>query len=163
MDKLFAFHFVGDTLRDGRPIPPDGVWLEHVGPIAMCESGLHASIEPFDALGYAPGATLCYVEVSGDIEHQTDKLVARRRRIISRIDATDLLSAFAREQALSVIHLWDAPTIVYQYLKTGDVSIRSTAWSAARSAAWSTAESAAWSAARSTFNDRVYRAMNIER
>ena len=46
MDNIFAFHFVGDTLRDGRPIPSDGEWLTHDGPVVMCISGLHASLEP---------------------------------------------------------------------------------------------------------------------
>ena len=36
------WHFVGDTLRDGRPVPPDGEWLEHTGPIDWCRSGLYA-------------------------------------------------------------------------------------------------------------------------
>jgi hypothetical protein len=25
-DHVLAWHFVGATLRDGRPIPPDGEW-----------------------------------------------------------------------------------------------------------------------------------------
>jgi hypothetical protein len=41
--KTIAYHFVADKLRDGRAIPPDGVWLEHTGKVEMCESGLHAS------------------------------------------------------------------------------------------------------------------------
>lgn len=41
-----AYHFVGETLRDGRPVPADGEWLEHDGKIIMCEAGLHASLHP---------------------------------------------------------------------------------------------------------------------
>ena len=37
------YHFVGSTLRDGRPVPPDGEWLVHDGPVEMCASGLHAA------------------------------------------------------------------------------------------------------------------------
>ena len=44
------YHFTGDTLRDGRPIPKPGVWLKHDGPVIPCKSGLHASEHPFDAL-----------------------------------------------------------------------------------------------------------------
>ncbi len=55
-----AYHFVGDTLRDGRPVPLDGEWLVHEGPAVMCESGLHASRHPYDALRYAPGNVLCH-------------------------------------------------------------------------------------------------------
>ena len=144
-----AYHFVGPTLRDGRPVPPDGEWLEHDGPCVMCESGLHASRHPFDALRYAPGSTLCMVECEDVVEEDSDKFVCRRRRIVRRIDATDLLRRFARAQASKVLHLWDAPQVVRDYLATGDESLRSAARSAAWSAAWSSASaSAAWSAAR---------------
>lgn len=54
--SVFAWHFVGETLRDGRPVPPDGEWLTHDGVCVLCESGLHASRDPFDALYHAPGA-----------------------------------------------------------------------------------------------------------
>ena len=46
---VLAWHFLsGDTLRDGTKAPKDGEWLEYTGPIKMCESGLHASRNPFD-------------------------------------------------------------------------------------------------------------------
>ena len=144
---MIAFHFTGDTLRDGRAIPPIGEWLEHEGTITPCESGLHASADPFDALGYAPGATLHMVEIEGDlVEHGSpaNKMVGRRRRIIASIDATPLLWDFARWCALQVIHLWDCPEVVRRYLETGDESIRAAARDAARDAAWA----ASWDAAR---------------
>src|SRR5215475_12160297 len=96
-----AWHWVNDTLRDGRPVPKDGVWLEHEGPAAMCESGLHASRDPFDALHYAPGNVLCLVECEDIVAEQKDKLVCRRRRIVARRDMTGYLRWFARSQALS--------------------------------------------------------------
>ena len=124
---MIAYHFVGQTLRDGRPIPPDGEWLEHDGPLVMCESGLHASAHPFDALQYAPGATLCLVELDGEIITEGDKSVAMRRRIVTRIDATDLLRSFARQCASDVLHLWDAPQAVKDYLGTGNENLRAAA------------------------------------
>jgi hypothetical protein len=33
------YHFTSDKLRDGRPIPAIGEWLEHIGPIVPCQSG----------------------------------------------------------------------------------------------------------------------------
>ena len=135
-----AWHFVGKTLRDGRPIPADGVWLVHDGALVMCSSGLHFSVHPFDALRYAPGATLCQVEVE-DYTIEGDKGVSRQRKIIARRDATVMLRAFARAQALSVIHLWDAPAVVREYLETGVEDLRA----AARAATW--AAEAAWDAA----------------
>ena len=148
-----AYHFVGDTLRDGRPIPADGEWLVHGGEVVMCESGLHASRDPFDALQYAPGPVLCLVECEGIVSEDKDKLVCRRRKIIARFDATDTLRAFARWCALSVIHKWDAPQVVRDYLTTGDESLRDVARAAAWGATWdaeraATELAAAWDAAR---------------
>ena len=148
-----AYHFTGATLRDGRPIPPVGEWIEHIGPIAPCESGLHASIDPLDALQYAPGPMLHLVDLDGEIlEHGTppDKLVGRRRRIVASIDATDLLREFARWCALQVVHLWQCPDVVRRYLETGDESIRVAARDSARAsarAAWAAAKDAARAAA----------------
>jgi hypothetical protein len=147
-----AYHFVFDTPRDGSPIPGDGEWLEHSGEVVICQSGLHASSHPFDALQYAPGSTLCLVEVDGVVTRQEDKLVAKRRRIVKRIDAEPLMREFSRWCALQVIELWDAPEVVRQYLTTGDEGIRdaarAAAWAAARDAAWDAARAAAWAAAR---------------
>ena len=153
-----AYHFVGDKLRDGCPVPPDGEWLVHDGPVRMCESGLHASRHPFDALMYAPGPILCLVDCDEIDAEDVDKLVCRRRRIVARFDATTMLRAFARQCALDVIHLWDAPQVVRDYLTTGDESVRDgtrdDAWAAARAAAWD----AAWEAARAAARDAAWEA-----
>jgi hypothetical protein len=133
--KTIAYHFVADKLRDGRAIPPNGEWLEHTGEIEMCTAGLHASLHVADALKYAPGAMLCLVELDGEIGVGDDKVVASKRRIIARFDATELLRADARASALSVIHLWNAPAVVKQYLETGDKSLRIEARNAAYAAA----------------------------
>jgi hypothetical protein len=145
--KTIAYHFVADKLRDGRAIPPDGVWLEHTGKVEMCESGLHASLHVADALKYAPGATLCLVELGGEIQTGDDKLVASKRRIIARFDATELLRKDARDSALSVIHLWKAPAVVKRYLEIGGESLRIEAQSAADAAAYAAAAYAAADAA----------------
>ena len=157
------YHFTGKTLRDGSPIPKIGEWLElpENVKIKACPSdmdiangygGLHASGHPFDALLYAPGSTLHLVELDGElIEHGSpvDKVAARRRKIVATIDAEPLLREFARKCALSVIHLWDAPEVVKQYLTTGDESLRAAARAAARAASWAAdaARAAAWAAA----------------
>jgi hypothetical protein len=150
-DTILAWHFCDDTLRDGRPIPPDGEWLVHDGDVIPCVNGLHASARIIDALKYAPGSTICRVEVRGDIKrHGNDKLVGRERRILWRVDGEQLLRKFARSCALDVIHLWKAPPIVRQYLETGDESIRAAAGAAenaARAAAWAAARAAARAAA----------------
>jgi hypothetical protein len=151
-----AWHFVGNTLRDGTLIPEDGVPLIYHGELKLCESGLHASLHPFDALQYAPGNTLCLVECAGNVLHSDDKLVCSERTIIARMDATKMLRYFARMQALSVIHLYPMrdtgeDDVVLDYLMTGDESLQAVAqaaaWDAAQAAAWDAAGDAAWDAA----------------
>jgi hypothetical protein len=155
-----AWHFVGNKLRDGRPVPADGVTLKHDGPVVLCSQGLHASLHPFDALQYAPGNTLCLVECSGIFAHESDKFVCSKRTIIARMDAEPLLRHFARQQALSVVHLWDAPQVVLDYLMSDDAArdaasaaASSTARAAARAAASAAARDAAWVAARAAACD----------
>ena len=113
----------------------------------LCDSGLHASRRPWHALAYAPGSVLCLVELDGECVDGDDKLVARRRMIVQRVDLSSHLRAFARSEALRVIHLWDAPGVVRQYLTSGDESLRSAAGAAARAAAGAAAWDAAWDAA----------------
>src|SRR5690606_11571318 len=148
---MIAYHFVGSTLRDGRPVPPDGEWLVHDGPVVLRDSGLHASRRPWDALQFAPSATLCLVEVADIVEEEKNKLVARRRRIVRRVDLTEDLLSFACACARDVLHLWDAPDVVRRYLESGDETLRAAAWTAALAAgggdAWVAARNAAWTAA----------------
>jgi hypothetical protein len=146
-----AWHFVGETLRDGRAIPADGELLIHDGTLAMCAKGLHCSKRLIDALGYAPGDTICRVEYGGRRLYDTDKLVATERTILWRVDAGGLLYKFARLCALDVIDNWNAPETVIEWLKTGNEDLRS----AARSAAYSADYSAARSAARQKQNNRL--------
>ena len=143
-----AWHFVGNMLRDGSPVPDDGVRLVHTRDVIPCESGLHASEHPFDALQFAPGPVLCLVECGGIITthgNPVDKIACSERTIIARMDATPLLRWFARMQALSVAHLLgDAPAeIVLDWLMTGDDAARAAARDAARDAAWAVARAAA--------------------
>jgi hypothetical protein len=147
-----AWHFVGKTLRDGSPIPADGEWLEFTGKIELCRSGLHASRDPFDALRFAPGNTLCLVDCAGDVVESKDKLVCSRRRIVARMEARELLLYFARMQALSVVHLWDAPGVVLDYLMTGDDAdaAYAAANAAANAANANAAADAAYAAATAT-------------
>ena len=138
-----AWHFVGDTLRYGEPIPADGKLLHHTGSVVICRSGLHASKLLIDALTFAPGNIICRDECDEVVDEQHDKLVCRKRTILWRIDGEELLREFARKCALDVIHLWDAPQIVIDFLQTGDPKLQAAARAAAEAAAWD----AAWAAA----------------
>src|SRR5271165_32903 len=155
-EPILAWHFVGDKLRNGDPIPPDGETLHYDRPLEMCKSGLHASVRIIDALQYAPGNTVCRVECGGEIILGLDKLICRERTILWRVEAESILWTFSRQQALGVIHLWNAPSLVRQYLETGQDDLRAAAYvvardvarAVARAAASAAARDAAWAAAR---------------
>ncbi len=165
MNKKYYYHFTGDTLRDGRPIPPIGKWLKHRGPIIPCVSGLHASEHPYDALTYAPGSRLHRVKLRGGMEPHgcpIDKWCAGARKIVASIDAEQLLRRFARRRALDAVSKYwkDAPPVVLEYLKTGSEELRAeardAAWAAAWAAARAAARDAAWAAARAAARDAAW-------
>ena len=143
-----AWHFLcdGNKLRDGRTAPDDGVMLVHPGRPRLCQSGLHASLRPSDALHYAPGNILCLVECGGVVIHAYGKLVCTERTIIARLDATEMLGYYARMQALKATEFWAAPDVVLEYLMTGDESLRE----AANNATYNASDS--YSAIKATYN-----------
>jgi hypothetical protein len=126
--------------------------------IVLCKNGLYASCDPLNALYYAKGPYLHKVQCCDD------KLDARSCKYFVVRDAANMLRRFAREQALSVIHLWEAPKVVKQYLVTGDETLKSIACaaaSAAACAATSATISAAASAAACAAHARGARAPNV--
>ena len=147
MNEL-AWHFLaggpeGPRLRDGRPLEV-GRWYEHEGPLALCESGYHASTRALDALKYAPGTWVSLCEIDGAVLRDADKVCARRRCALWAADATATLRLFACSCALDVAHLWAMPSVVRRYLETQDESLRD----AARAHAAVLAAGAAAAAAR---------------
>jgi len=87
------------------------------GELTPCERGLHSSPTPFDALGYAFGEILWEVEIPKTaIIHDDDKYVSHTRKYIRKVDLTKACRQFACQCALDVIHLWDAPRVVNEYL-----------------------------------------------
>ena len=177
-ETTFGWHLVGATLRDGSAIPRDGAWLPKIENIKLCERGYHGSLHPFDALKYAPGETLCYCEYRGQIFHGSDKFVAEQRRIVTRMDATEMLRYYARMQAVSVVHLWDAQDVVLDYLMTGEEQLRASAQASARDSAWDSARdsvrasvrasvqasawASAWASVRDDFATLVYECFGIK-
>jgi hypothetical protein len=172
-EKILAWHFLrGDGCiaydhsfrRDGNGKtvkPKEGQVLKvSAEDLELCRFGLHASIEPRDALKYAPGPLVSRVELSGTILKGDDKLCASQRKVLWIADATKILHEFAclcAEDALKVSGWNDERSVKAieakrKWLK-GEISddelsaAESAAWSVVRSAAWSAAESAAWSAA----------------
>jgi len=158
--SLFGWHFVGDKLRDGSPIPLDGVWLPKIDTIKLCSAGYHGSQHVADALLYAPGNVLCYCEYRGDVDSDSNKFCAQERRIIRRMDVTELLRYYARLCALSVVDKWDAPDVVLDWLMTGKESLRVAAHSAAYCAVYGAASHSAASSAAQAAGSAAYSAAN---
>jgi hypothetical protein len=156
---VIGWHFVRiedgrPLLRDGRALPPVGEWLEQAGDIVICERGLHGSWRALDALIYATSGELaaCLVEVEDVVTEHDDKFVCRRRRVLAWAPCDDILRLFAREAALSVLHLWQGvPAVVSEYLETGReeirAAVRDAVWDAVRAAVRAAAGDAAWDAA----------------
>ena len=136
----FGWHFSDETERlrygDGRKIAV-GVTHTVECELRLCESGLHASACVLDALQYAPGHILWRVSLGGEIVHGDDKSCATQRTYHVRLDAENVLKAFARRCALQVIHLLEVPQVIRDYLETGDENLRDAAraaWAASAAA-----------------------------
>ena len=162
MDEIVGWHFSTGTLRygDGRAIVV-GETHEVSGPLKLCERGLHASERIIDALYYAPGPMIYRVRLHGEVlRGNDDKACATHRTYLAGCDATDILRLFARQCALDVIHLWGAPSIVREYLKTGDESIRE----AAQEAAWAArAAREAWGKQNERLTKMVEERLDVHR
>ena len=102
---------------------------------SLCLSGLHWSKRAIDALKYAPGPVACRVEGGGTIIEGDNKIVGTSRKYLAVADATDVLRRLARKWALDVIHLWDTPQAVKDYLETGDENLAYAAYEATTLAA----------------------------
>jgi hypothetical protein len=135
--------------NDGRKIKI-GATHKVDGPIIPCQKGLHLSKRLIDALQYAPGPVVYRVQGSGIIKphgNPVDKYACSERTYIKGgIDASDTLFKFARLCALDVIHLWDAPDVVIEFLKTGKKELAADAYAPA-AAAYAYAPAAAYAAA----------------
>ena len=154
--RIEAWHFARADMRlgygDGREIVVGETLSVDYTP-KCCLRGLHGSVKAIDALQYAQGPMLCRVVLSGNMDQQDDKIAAEHRKTLNAFDATALLLAFARWCALQVIHDWQAPQVVIDFLRTGDESLRAAARAAAATpggavrAAWAAAAAGAAGAA----------------
>ena len=166
MSSAEGWHFGALDRRlghgDGRLIVT-GETLRVDGQIEPCVRGLHASPFVAMALAYATGPVLSRVALSGTViahGNPMNKWCASERRELACCDATPVLWVFARSCALDVVSLWDAPEVVVECLRTGDVTLRAAAsdaaggaalaaaLAAARATAWAAAGGAAGGAAR---------------
>jgi hypothetical protein len=90
-EMIRGYHFTGERLRNGGPVPPVGEWLEVDGDIDPCLWGLHMSPHPYDALMYAPGFNLHRVEIDGELQAHDDRLrSAAARAAYAAADAAEI-------------------------------------------------------------------------
>ena len=95
---VLGWHFLAEDRRlqfGTREVVEAGKTYMAEGPLKMCQNGVHASRQAVDALQYAPGPVVCRVRLSGEIQHDTDKSVARHRTVLWIADATAILHEFA--------------------------------------------------------------------
>ena len=166
---MIAWHWIRDdkkTRYDERPIRV-GRWMKAHGEIEMCQNGMHGSKRILDALHFAPGPIVCRVEIDGEIECGSNKIVGRRRKVIWMLDATNTLHEFAcrcAEDALALIKNPDPRTIAAIEAKRkwvrGEITDQDLA--AARNATWDAwaAWAAAWDAAWNAAGDAAWAKMN---
>lgn len=160
-DKL-AWHFLrpNGKLRDGKEAVL-GKTYRVDPPLVLCEVGLHFSYRALDAVSYSESSIVTLVKVGGTVVMGDDKGCCSERTIVAGpVNAESTLHEFARWCALQVIHLWNCPPIVKEYLETGKEELRVAAWAAARdvariaarvaarAAAWGVARDVAWDVAR---------------
>jgi len=149
--KIRAWHFVDSHLRlrygDGRRVGAGRTYLASE-PIKLCVWGLHASVNPYHALTYAPGPFVCRVECSGKIIHGHDKLVCTSRKVLWMADASNVIGHFTRLCALDVIHLWSPHPETIKFLRTGKEEFRQAARAdascSAKNAASATRYASSW-------------------
>lgn len=98
---LLAWHFLPATgrTRYSDELVTLGGTLTATGALKLCENGMHASVRASDALRYAPGWTICRVELSGEILVGDDKVCARHRKVIAMADAKRALLHHAADCA----------------------------------------------------------------
>ena len=116
---VLGWHFVGQTLRGGRPIPVDGEMLMQNGPIIPCKNGLHASVKVLDALQFAPGTTLCRVQLSGTAVEQGGTKHAASARVIQAV--ADINHAL-KEQGLAAREIAQNAEQVAQMTEQGSLA-----------------------------------------
>jgi hypothetical protein len=179
-DAILAWHFVRDDRRLGYDatsleVEPGYIYYTD-SPIVLCSSGLHASVDPSDALHYAQGGYLCRVAVWGDVTIGGDKIAGRNREVLAAHDITRELRLFGCWCARQVWHLLtdersrNAVEVAERFADGQSTKEElAAAWAAARdaardavgAAAWD-AQCAAWDAAKAAASHAVWDAQRAE-
>jgi hypothetical protein len=147
--------FAWPTPSEGSP----GAWVEASGPLAVCESGIHAC--DADQLAHWLHEELWVVEIAGETLPGVDCTVAARGRLLRQVDAWrgdgDLRFAVAARDHAQLLSQ-DAPEELRQRLTSyiGDASYHLPRRSIAL-AAFCSAMTVAWLRGLTHFSDTGYR------
>ena len=117
-----GWHFTDDSLRDGRSLPKQGVWLslpKELKP-SVCVFGFHMCKEPLNALSCAPGWNVAKVRITGRIDKRITTIDQacglRRKALTPYVDATFAVEKFARDCAITVAEDIHAPEFILDIL-----------------------------------------------
>ncbi len=169
-----AYHFLKDNMCGGygnEPAWKIGEQREVKGELIMCERGYHASPSFYNALNYAKGNMACIVELHGKIIKDTDKFVARKRKLVDARNAEKVLREWGcdcverglKNAKVTDERSWDAIKVARLY-NEGKATKEEldAAWAAAREAAWAAAREAArdaaWEVARAAAREAAWAA-----
>lgn len=170
--RVRAWHFVADNGRlgyDDKRLVRVGETLSCDGEIELCRNGMHGSRRLIDALDYASGSVLCLVDIFGEVDEGSDKLVGRSRTVLWMRNIDKELHLFAcdvAEQALQKHGVtdrrsyaaiqakrdWLAGKISPETLEAAARAARDAARAAAVAAAYAAAGDAAGDAARAAYD-----------
>lgn len=114
---MFAWKMTGSHLEDGTPVPAFGALIQTKPPVRLGMAGIHASLDAFDSLQSAHGATLHFVRMSGQMVTGHGMVTASECQFLARMDAGPLLDDFARWCAVKIADTWDAPQAVWSFLE----------------------------------------------
>ena len=154
----------GRSMHGGTGRWTPGRWRSVSGPLVPCRNGLHLC-RPQDLVHWL-GPVIWEAEADGEVVEAEDKVVARRARVLRRVEAWDdraarLFAAACAEDALPFADPAQRPVLegaIAAARAFAEGRATEADLSAARSAAESAAESAAWSAARSSARSAAWSA-----
>jgi hypothetical protein len=106
-----AWHFLAEDKKlshgDGRVVEVGKTLTCDPEKVKICVFGFHGALRAIDALYYAPGPVVCWVELGGRTISENDKTVASERTVLWMADATKVLHEFACQCAEDVLPIWE--------------------------------------------------------
>ena len=172
MEQWIGWHFLDKSKRlaygDERlVVSGETLSVPEDKPLVLCKYGMHASLNPLDALKLAPSFTIiCRVELLGERIDGDNKSVARSRRVLWMADASDTVKAFAfacadravrihAANAMDAAGLPNQAKILQELAPITTIETANAAGDAAGDAAWAAAGDAAGDAEEAWQTERL--------